>query len=117
MTATLSPPRLVGTGAPVPLVQGGETTYVNLDYAASAPALREVADHVAALLPLALLRGGTDVGTTLAVLAAGSSVGMTLAGGLLVREVRSVWGRSAVRGATRAGAGVLAGALVALVLR
>ncbi|WP_161964975.1 lipid II flippase MurJ [Ornithinimicrobium cerasi] len=72
---------------------------------------------VAAALPLALLRNGTDVGTTLAVLAAGSSVGMTLAGGLLVREVRSVWGSSAVRGATRAGAGVLAGALVALVLR
>jgi selenocysteine lyase/cysteine desulfurase len=36
----------------VPLVQGGDIDYVNLDYAASAPALREVAEHVAALLPL-----------------------------------------------------------------
>ncbi|MCU1689086.1 MAG: Cysteine desulfurase, partial [Jatrophihabitantaceae bacterium] len=44
--------RLVGTGVRVPLVQGGDIDYVNLDYAASAPALREVADHVAALLPL-----------------------------------------------------------------
>ncbi|MBM9465831.1 aminotransferase class V-fold PLP-dependent enzyme [Nakamurella leprariae] len=43
---------LVGTGTEVPLVQGGSTDYVNLDYAASAPALREVAEHVAALLPL-----------------------------------------------------------------
>lgn len=43
---------LIGTHSLVPLVQGGEVQYVNLDYAASAPALRSVAQHVAALLPL-----------------------------------------------------------------
>lgn len=52
MTAVLSRDVLVGTGVRVPLVQGGDAGYVNLDYAASAPALREVAEHVAALLPL-----------------------------------------------------------------
>jgi selenocysteine lyase/cysteine desulfurase len=43
---------LVGTGTAVPLVQGSTTSYANLDYAASAPALRAVADRVAELLPL-----------------------------------------------------------------
>ncbi|MEJ3405133.1 aminotransferase class V-fold PLP-dependent enzyme [Rathayibacter sp. YIM 133350] len=36
----------------MPLVTGGETRAVNLDYAASAPALVSVADHLAELLPL-----------------------------------------------------------------
>ncbi|MGX1808840.1 aminotransferase class V-fold PLP-dependent enzyme [Nocardia sp. NPDC055321] len=35
----------------VPLVQGGEIDYANFDYAASAPALAQVTDRVAALLP------------------------------------------------------------------
>jgi len=42
----------VGAGLRVPVVLGGTTRYVNLDYAASAPALRAVADRVAELLPL-----------------------------------------------------------------
>ncbi|GAA1836616.1 aminotransferase class V-fold PLP-dependent enzyme [Pseudonocardia ailaonensis] len=44
-------PELVGTGLPVPLVDGRTVPYANLDLAASAPALKAVADHVAALLP------------------------------------------------------------------
>ena len=36
----------------MPLVTGGSARYVNLDYAASAPALRAVADQVTELLPL-----------------------------------------------------------------
>ncbi|MGD0700259.1 MAG: aminotransferase class V-fold PLP-dependent enzyme [Trebonia sp.] len=43
---------VVGANLKVPLVQGGNARYVNLDYAASAPALRAVADRVAELLPL-----------------------------------------------------------------
>lgn len=42
---------LVGADALVPLVTGGSARYVNLDLAASAPALRSVADRVAAFLP------------------------------------------------------------------
>jgi selenocysteine lyase/cysteine desulfurase len=42
---------VVGAGLPVPLVTGGSTPYANLDYAASAPALRAVADHLATALP------------------------------------------------------------------
>ncbi|HEY3714934.1 MAG TPA: aminotransferase class V-fold PLP-dependent enzyme [Jatrophihabitantaceae bacterium] len=46
-------PLLPVTGADlrVPLVQGGSTRYVNLDYAASAPALESVTAHVQQLLP------------------------------------------------------------------
>ncbi len=61
MTATLVRPAfgsarvgllpVIGTGTQVPLVGGGSTRYVNLDYAASTPALARVADHVDALLP------------------------------------------------------------------
>ena len=43
---------LVGAALQVPVVAGGTTRYVNLDYAASAPALRAVADRAAELLPL-----------------------------------------------------------------
>ncbi|MBO0806609.1 MAG: aminotransferase class V-fold PLP-dependent enzyme, partial [Nocardiopsaceae bacterium] len=43
---------VVGADAEVPLVQGGTIRYANLDYAASAPALRTVADRVAEMLPL-----------------------------------------------------------------
>ncbi len=43
---------VVGADVMVPLVPGGTARYVNLDYAASAPALRAVADRVAELLPL-----------------------------------------------------------------
>jgi hypothetical protein len=43
---------VIGGDLTVPLVRGGTTRYVNLDYAASAPALRAVADRVAELLPL-----------------------------------------------------------------
>jgi selenocysteine lyase/cysteine desulfurase len=42
--------RLVGADTEVPLVTGGTRRYVNLDYAASAPALQCVADAVAELL-------------------------------------------------------------------
>ena len=63
MTATREPPadqgdalhgsealRLVGEDVEVPLVMGGTTRYVNLDYAASAPALQAVHDAVEELL-------------------------------------------------------------------
>jgi selenocysteine lyase/cysteine desulfurase len=43
---------VVGAGLVVPLVTGGSARYANLDYAASAPALRVVADQVTELLPL-----------------------------------------------------------------
>ena len=43
---------LTGAGLCVPLVQGGQAQYVNLDYAASAPALQAVTDQVSELLPL-----------------------------------------------------------------
>ncbi|MEV0947412.1 aminotransferase class V-fold PLP-dependent enzyme [Rhodococcus sp. NPDC049939] len=43
--------RVSGSDLQVPLVQGGNRTYVNFDYAASAPALSQVTDRVAALLP------------------------------------------------------------------
>jgi selenocysteine lyase/cysteine desulfurase len=42
--------RLVGAEVEVPLVTGGATRYVNLDYAASAPALKAVHDAVEELL-------------------------------------------------------------------
>jgi selenocysteine lyase/cysteine desulfurase len=42
---------LVGADQQVPLVTGGTTRYVNLDFGASAPALRSVADRVAEFLP------------------------------------------------------------------
>jgi selenocysteine lyase/cysteine desulfurase len=42
--------RLVGAETMVPLVTGGERRYLNLDYAASAPALASVADAVSELL-------------------------------------------------------------------
>lgn len=42
---------VVGAELPVPLVSGASVPYANLDYAASAPALRAVAEHVATALP------------------------------------------------------------------
>ncbi len=50
--STISP-LLSVTGADlrVPLVQGGSASYVNLDYAASAPALQSVVRHIEQLLP------------------------------------------------------------------
>ncbi|HWG24614.1 aminotransferase class V-fold PLP-dependent enzyme [Actinospica sp.] len=42
---------VVGAGLPVPLVTGASAPYANLDYAASAPALRAVAEHLATALP------------------------------------------------------------------
>ncbi|WP_433284868.1 aminotransferase class V-fold PLP-dependent enzyme [Pseudonocardia sp. CA-142604] len=44
-------PPVVGNDLRVPLVTGGNVAYANLDLAASAPALRSVAAHVADLLP------------------------------------------------------------------
>jgi selenocysteine lyase/cysteine desulfurase len=44
-------PALVGAHLRVPLVTGGDTPYANLDLAASAPALEDVAAHVTRLLP------------------------------------------------------------------
>jgi selenocysteine lyase/cysteine desulfurase len=44
-------PAVVGADLRVPLVTGGDVPYANLDLAASAPALEEVAAHVARLLP------------------------------------------------------------------
>jgi selenocysteine lyase/cysteine desulfurase len=43
---------VVGAALRVPLVQGGHARYANLDYAASAPALEQVAARVSELLPL-----------------------------------------------------------------
>ena len=43
---------VLGASHQVPLVQGGHTRYVNLDYAASSPALAAVASQVNELLPL-----------------------------------------------------------------
>jgi selenocysteine lyase/cysteine desulfurase len=52
-SSLLSPlAEVIGGDLTVPLVPGGTARYVNLDYAASAPALRAVADRVAELLPL-----------------------------------------------------------------
>ncbi len=51
MTTTVARPRLVGSDVEVPLVTGGTTRHVNLDHAASTPALREAAEAVNALLP------------------------------------------------------------------
>lgn len=42
---------VAGADLRAPLAGGGDARYVNLDYAASAPALRAVADHVAEILP------------------------------------------------------------------
>lgn len=50
-TNSTGPLPLVGAGAEVPLVTGEHRRYVNLDIAASAPALQEVHDAVQALLP------------------------------------------------------------------
>ena len=44
-------PAVVGAHLRVPLVTGGDVPYANLDLAASAPALEDVAAHVARLLP------------------------------------------------------------------
>ena len=44
-------PAVVGADLRVPLVTGGDIPYANLDLAASAPALEDVAAHVARLLP------------------------------------------------------------------
>ncbi|KQQ94377.1 cysteine desulfurase [Leifsonia sp. Leaf325] len=55
MTVTVADRSLlgvVGSSLRVPLVTGGESRYVNLDQAASAPALTAVAEHVTELLPL-----------------------------------------------------------------
>ncbi|GAA2471394.1 hypothetical protein GCM10010198_18140 [Nocardia seriolae] len=40
-----------GCDLQVPLVQGGTIGYANFDYAASAPALQQVTDRIAELLP------------------------------------------------------------------
>ncbi|WP_369044830.1 aminotransferase class V-fold PLP-dependent enzyme [Sinomonas sp. P10A9] len=42
---------VVGANLQAPLVGGGEVRYANLDYAASAPALVEVAEHLEEILP------------------------------------------------------------------
>ncbi|AOW93626.1 cysteine desulfurase [Rhodococcus sp. WMMA185] len=44
--------RVSGSDLQVPLVQGGNRTYVNFDCAASAPALRQVTERIETLLPL-----------------------------------------------------------------
>jgi selenocysteine lyase/cysteine desulfurase len=44
-------PRVVGADLRVPLVAGGHVAYANLDLAASAPALEDVAAHITELLP------------------------------------------------------------------
>lgn len=51
MTCALDLPAVVGSHLSVPLVTGGEAPYANLDLAASAPVLEEVAAHVTELLP------------------------------------------------------------------
>ena len=55
MTAVIDPTcalaTVSGSDLQVPLVQGGTTTYANFDYAASAPALTQVTDRIAQVLP------------------------------------------------------------------
>ncbi|RBO87328.1 aminotransferase class V-fold PLP-dependent enzyme [Nocardia puris] len=56
MTAVLEPTcaplaQVSGDDLRVPLVQGGAREYANFDYAASAPALRQVTDRIGQLLP------------------------------------------------------------------
>ncbi|MCA2209521.1 aminotransferase class V-fold PLP-dependent enzyme [Nocardia rosealba] len=55
MTAVIDPTcalaAVSGADLRVPLVQGGTNTYANFDYAASAPALRQVTDRISQLLP------------------------------------------------------------------
>ena len=43
--------KVSGADLQVPLVQGGECSYANFDYAASAPALAQVTDRIDELLP------------------------------------------------------------------
>ena len=50
-STALLPPALVGSDTYVPLIDGRQVRYVNLDGAASAPALQAVADRVAEVLP------------------------------------------------------------------
>src|ERR1700678_1977250 len=45
------PAQLVGDGGTVPLIDGTERPYVNLDFAASTSALRQVAEAVTAFVP------------------------------------------------------------------
>ena len=69
-TPTHARARLVGTGLRVPLVTGGTRRFVNLDYAASAPCLTEVATAVEALLPwYASVHRGTGFPSQLATAA------------------------------------------------
>ena len=49
--ATASPPRLVGTAQPVACLDGSRRPYVNLDYAASTPALQCVWEAVQEFIP------------------------------------------------------------------
>ena len=42
---------VVGQDLPAPLIQGGHVRYANLDYAASTPAITEVAEHLNEILP------------------------------------------------------------------
>ncbi|MGF6887804.1 selenocysteine lyase/cysteine desulfurase [Nocardia sp. GAS34] len=52
LTSSCAPiARVSGCDLQVPLVQGGTREYANFDYAASAPALAQVADRVSELLP------------------------------------------------------------------
>jgi selenocysteine lyase/cysteine desulfurase len=51
MTAVAPRVALVGDDRTVPLVTGGQRSYINLDYAASAPCLAAVKQAVDELLP------------------------------------------------------------------
>ncbi|MEU4418396.1 aminotransferase class V-fold PLP-dependent enzyme [Nocardia salmonicida] len=55
MTAVIDPTCAIaavsGADLRVPLVQGGTSSYANFDYAASAPALKQVTDRISQLLP------------------------------------------------------------------
>ncbi|NLE79587.1 MAG: aminotransferase class V-fold PLP-dependent enzyme [Rhodococcus sp.] len=55
MTAVIDPTcalaAVSGADLRVPLVQGGTNSYANFDYAASAPALKQVTDRISTLLP------------------------------------------------------------------
>ncbi|WP_326595826.1 aminotransferase class V-fold PLP-dependent enzyme [Streptomyces sp. NBC_01803] len=50
-TTVPAPPAVLSAGVRVPLADGGEAEYAALDYAASAPALRQVWDDIAAYAP------------------------------------------------------------------
>ncbi|MDO5739465.1 MAG: lipid II flippase MurJ [Ornithinimicrobium sp.] len=112
-TLAVLAPGLVGLG----LVAVGTRALYAVGSPRRAAATVCVGWAVAALLPVLLVAPASDVRDTLVRLAAGSTVGMSVAGGLLVLEIRRVWGRAPFVGVPRAAGAALLGALLALSFR